>query len=203
MFDGGNSSPDFEERPMTREQRRSKRKRVVRARTISIKRMSKREIEVGKMLYPETDHLKPKTRAECQNGLRPCPYVSCHHHLYLDVNPLTGAIKTNFPDLEPDQLAESCALDIADRGGSTLEEVGAILNLTRERIRQLEVNAMAQIIASRESAPLQDFVEEGAVRKRRLPLVDVEDDDDDEEEKDEDREFYCESELEGEPCPAE
>lgn len=160
-----------DEKPMTREQRRSKRKRAVRARTISIKRMTKRELELGRMLYPEGENERPRTRSECAGGARPCPYVSCHHHLYLDVNPRTGAIKVNFPDLEPDQLNESCALDIADRGGATLEEVGAIMNLTRERIRQLEVNAMAQIMALQETEALRDFVEEGPVGKRRLPVL--------------------------------
>ncbi|MEZ4312188.1 MAG: hypothetical protein R3F14_29520, partial [Polyangiaceae bacterium] len=44
---------------ITREQRRSRRKREVRARTISVKRMTKRELEIGRMLYPETDYHKP------------------------------------------------------------------------------------------------------------------------------------------------
>ena len=76
---------------------------------------------------------------------RPCPFVACKHHLYLDVNPETGSIKVNFPDLEVDQLRDTCALDIADRGGITLEEVGEILNLTRERIRQVEVRGLLKL----------------------------------------------------------
>src|SRR4051794_29098998 len=40
---------------VTREQRRSRRKRAVRARTISVKRMTKRELELGRMLYPEVE----------------------------------------------------------------------------------------------------------------------------------------------------
>ena len=103
--------------PMTREQRRSRRKREVRARTISVKRMTKRELEIGRLLYPENDYEKPRTRAECAEGPRPCPYVSCKHHLYIDVSARTGAIKLNFPDLEVWDLGESCALDVADRGG--------------------------------------------------------------------------------------
>jgi DNA-directed RNA polymerase sigma subunit (sigma70/sigma32) len=35
-------------------------------------------------------------------------------------------------------MEESCALDIADRDGATLGEVGDYINLTRERIRQIE-----------------------------------------------------------------
>ena len=96
-------------------------------------------------LPPLPPRVLPLTRAECEDGPRPCPYVSCHHHLYLDVNPETGSIKLNFPDREPDEMVESCALDVAERGGITLEEVGAIVNLTRERVRQLEVRATAKL----------------------------------------------------------
>lgn len=156
---------------ITREQRRSRRKREVRARTISVKRMTKRELEIGRMLYPETDYYKPRTRAECAEGARPCPYVSCKHHLFLDVSARTGAIKLNFPDLEVWEMNETCALDIADRGGTTLEDVGAIMNLTRERIRQVEVKALAKLEALRDMMALRDYVDEGPVGKRRLPVL--------------------------------
>lgn len=134
----------------------------VRARTISIKRLSKRELERGRMLFPETEYERPRTRAECLHGphaARPCPFVSCKHHLYLDVNDRTGSIKLNFPDLEVWELPETCALDIADRGGITLEEVGEIMNLTRERIRQLETRGLAKLKALSEMASLSDYCE--------------------------------------------
>ncbi len=156
---------------ITREQRRSRRKRDVRARTISVKRMTKRELEIGRLLYPETDYWKPRTRAECAEGPRPCPFVSCKYHLFVDVSARTGAIKLNFPDLEVWELNESCALDVADRGGTTLEDVGAIMNLTRERIRQVEVKALAKLEALRDMMALREFVDEGPVGKRRLPRL--------------------------------
>jgi hypothetical protein len=168
--------------PVTREQRRSRRKREVRARTISVKRMTKRELEIGRLLYPEHGYEKPKSRIDCVDGMRPCPYVSCKHHLFLDVSARTGAIKLNFPDLEVWEMTETCALDIAYRGGTTLEEVGAIMNLTRERIRQVEVKALAKLDALREMSALRDYVDEGPVGKRRLPLLskkDLVDDDED------------------------
>ena len=166
-------SPEVEEEPpMTREQRRSRRKREVRARTISVKRMTKRELELGRLLYPDVEGVeKPVTRADCKDGERPCPFVSCKHHLYLDVSARTGAIKLNFPDLEVWEMTETCALDIADRGGATLEEVGAIMNLTRERIRQVEVKGLAKLQALREMSALRDYVDEGPVGKRRLPVL--------------------------------
>lgn len=155
----------------TREQRRSRRKREVRARTISVKRMTKRELEVGRLLYPETEYWKPKTRGQCIDGPRPCPYVSCKQHLFMDISSKTGAIKMNFPDLDLWEMGESCALDVADRGGTTLEDVGAIMNLTRERIRQVEVRALAKLEAVNDMNSLRDYAEEGPVGKRRLPLI--------------------------------
>jgi hypothetical protein len=158
--------------PVTREQRRSRRKRAIRARTISVKRMTKRELELGRLLYPDiADAQRPQTRAECVGGERPCAFVSCQHHLYLDVSARTGAIKLNFPDLDVWDMSETCALDIADRGGTTLEEVGAIMNLTRERIRQVEVKGLARLAALRDMSHLRDYVDEGPVGKRRLPLL--------------------------------
>src|SRR3954470_9117032 len=197
---------------ITREQRRSRRKRDVRARTISVKRMTKRELEIGRLLFPETDYWKPETRAECAEGPRPCPFVSCKHHLFIDVSPRTGAIKLNFPDLEVWDLGESCALDVADKHGTTLEDVGAIMNLTRERIRQVEVKALAKLEALSDMSALRDYVEEGPVGKRRLPqlgkdelagkakvktklvasVVVDEDDEDDEDEFDSDDELEAE-----------
>jgi DNA-directed RNA polymerase sigma subunit (sigma70/sigma32) len=53
------------------------------------------------------------------------------------------------PDLEPWELKHTCALDVADRGGITLEEIGEVMNLTRERIRQVEVRGLLKLKVSR------------------------------------------------------
>ncbi len=119
--------------------------RRARAKTIAMKRLTKEELRIGALLYPERSYWRPATRAECANVARPCPYVSCKYHLYIDVNPRTGSIKINFPDKEVWELEHSCALDVAEQGGITLEDVGEILNLTRERIRQVEVSGLAKL----------------------------------------------------------
>jgi hypothetical protein len=146
-------------RNLTREQRRSRRKRAVRARTISVKRMVS-YAPLNSAQWAELEALRPKTRSECASGPRPCPHVSCRHHLYLDVSPKTGAIKLNFPDLDPWQLPKSCALDIAEDGGRTLEDVGEIMNLTRERIRQLELKALSKLEAVRDMRALRELINE-------------------------------------------
>jgi DNA-directed RNA polymerase sigma subunit (sigma70/sigma32) len=47
--------------------------------------------------------------------------------------------------LEPDQLVQTCSLDVAEHQGVTLEGVAEILNLTRERVRQIEASALARL----------------------------------------------------------
>lgn len=92
---------------------------------------------------PRTPRHLPQLRAHCRHGVRPCPYVTCKHNLYLDVS-YAGSIMPNFPEIEPHQMGVSCALDQADENpdGLTLEQVGALFNLTRERIRQVEAKAI-------------------------------------------------------------
>jgi len=89
---------------------------------------------------------RPRTRADCADVPRPCPWVACRHNAYLDLNPKSGGsgkLMLNFPGLEPDEVPpeKSCVLDMADRGPQTLEEVAELLNVTRERVRQIEVKA--------------------------------------------------------------
>ncbi|HYO67049.1 MAG TPA: sigma factor-like helix-turn-helix DNA-binding protein, partial [Archangium sp.] len=104
-------------------------------------------------LLKQMDDTRPRTRADCINGPRPCMFVSCKHNLYLDVNPETGSIKLNFPDKEIWELEHTCALDVAEKGGITLEEVGAIMNLTRERIRQVETRGLLKLREATEAEP--------------------------------------------------
>ena len=112
----------------------------------------------------EIDASRPRSRADCATGPRPCMFISCKHHLYLDVNPATGSIKLNFPDKEVWELSETCALDVADRGGITLEEVGSIMNLTRERIRQVETRGLSKLREIAEDEPRARASGDGADR---------------------------------------
>ena len=140
------TAADSDEPPkVSRKVRRRRRRSRPRSKTIAMKRLTREELRVGALLYPPVDIPRPRTREQCSQEQRPCPWVACKHHLYLDVNPETGSIKINFPDLEPWELPHTCALDVADRGGITLEEVGEIMNLTRERIRQVEVRGLLKL----------------------------------------------------------
>lgn len=88
---------------------------------------------------------RPRDDRDCETMAKPCPFVGCAYHLYLDVNPRTGAILFNFPGLEPSELEYSCSLEEARRGGLTLEEVATRVSLTRERIRQMEVRILNKL----------------------------------------------------------
>lgn len=121
-----------------------------------LRRTSAARLRVMSEEYPEeTAHLRPKTRGDCIDGIRPCPFVSCKHHLYLSVA-RNGNIKVNFPDVGPEDLPtdRSCTLDVADAGEHTLEEVGLLLGVVRERARQLEASAVAKVLRHKQ------FVEE-------------------------------------------
>jgi hypothetical protein len=155
-------------------QGRSRRKRAVRGKSICVKRLTKLEIALGRALFPDMPVERPRTRADCDQGERPCPFVSCTHHLYLDVFERTGAIKLNFPDLEVWEMSDSCALDVADRGGTTLEQAGALMNLTRERVRQLEVKALAKLESTMQPHPPEQAsppVSSAPSGKRRLAVL--------------------------------
>ncbi len=86
---------------------------------------------------------RPRTRGECVDAPRPCIFVSCRHHLAIEIND-KGTIRPAFP-LDEDGARESCSLDVADKGGITLDEIGQLMNISRERVRQIEEVALRRI----------------------------------------------------------
>lgn len=94
---------------------------------------------------------RPKTRGDCLRMPRPCPFVSCRHHLCLDVM-RDGSIRLNFPALEVWELRETCVLDIADRGPAKLHRASGALNITRQAVEAAVERALE--VASKELATL-------------------------------------------------
>lgn len=89
---------------------------------------------------------RPRTRGECPTE-RPCPWMGCRYHLALDVTD-AGSIQMTFPDRDIEDLAHTCALDVADMGEQTLDVVGRLMNVSRERIRQIETRTFPNAMAS-------------------------------------------------------
>lgn len=91
---------------------------------------------------------RPTNRSQCRDGSRPCPFVSCRYHLYLDVQ-RDGSLKIHFKDREVDEIPQTCALDVADAGSDgkvwTLQQCGELFNVSRERIRQIEAKALQKL----------------------------------------------------------
>lgn len=105
-------------------------------------RFSVEELEVGRFLYPEPIAWRPRTRADCAQVPRPCPYVGCKYHLYLDVDEQdTMRVAPG----EPWDREESCALDVADQGEHDLGWIAQLLDVTKERVRQIESRALYRL----------------------------------------------------------
>lgn len=87
---------------------------------------------------------RPVTFGECEPG--PCAWLSCRHHLKLEIDPVTHSVKDNFPGVDFDEMPETCSLRVADlvSAGETmpLPEVGRYLNITMEWVRKLQDGAM-------------------------------------------------------------
>lgn len=80
------------------------------------------------------------TRADCDTWSRPCRITECRYHLFKMLREIK---QRQHAQLVPiNRMVESCVLDLADRGGMTLEEVAVVLGLTRERVRQIEAAAI-------------------------------------------------------------
>ena len=128
-----------------------------RSATISMRRQSVREQALALLEYPVAEHAtyeRPLTRGDClaggSNAARPCPWVSCAYHLALDVSEDSGNIKITFPDVAIEDMVHTCSLDLADGDGATLDEIGAAQNISRERVRQIEIEVFAHLRAERD-----------------------------------------------------
>jgi hypothetical protein len=121
----------------------------------------------------------PGTRNKCLSGPRPCPWLRCAYHVFWLRHNLSGRSDTKTQggkELSAQTILnryatdeeiideiwlypETCVLDVYDRGPNTLEQVGQVMGLTRERVRQIQdKKAMEKLKGQRRRRMLQDFV---------------------------------------------
>ena len=89
--------------------------------------------------------------------------------LYVEKN------KTKKVKMSSDEIKEKIRYVMENEVGKmhTLEEVGAIFNVTRERIRQIEAKALRKLRVNRKSQNLKEYLTDGEVTKERFIRVEV------------------------------
>jgi hypothetical protein len=154
------------------------------ARSYPVNRSPALNAALAAQLRAETDAIgherRPATRGDCSaaRGGLPCPWVSCSHHLAIVVTG-SGTLQVLAPtspddpmELDLEAMAATCVLDVIDEheNGIGQEQAALALNLTRERVRQLEVSGLArlEVMAARLGLEPDKSV---APKRRRLPIV--------------------------------
>jgi len=76
----------------------------------------------------------PKTRADCVDGPRPCPWISCRYHLGLPHESTKRGGSTN-----------TCTLDLVVDGALPMAAIATELGVSIARIHQIETRALYKI----------------------------------------------------------
>ena len=85
----------------------------------------------------ETVNLYEATEGACMACIEPCPRTMCRYHIHSDARKLQIMKRV--------ESETTCSLKLANRGGMTLEEIGSIMGLTRERVRQIETRGKTRL----------------------------------------------------------
>jgi len=100
---------------------------------------------------------RPRTRGECAGGARPCPFLTCRHHLMTPPPRSLAPTPADLAELEQTVMTrlergdETCSLDVADRvrrDEITLAEIGDLIGpdrLCQERVRQIETRGLLML----------------------------------------------------------
>ena len=123
--------------------------------TISARELT-RDYRRRRTAAPDMGHARPKTRGQCAAEMRPCPWVRCRHHLFLDAKD-NGSLKMHHGETADAlfRMRETCSLDAAARGAMDLDECGAHLGVTHERVRQEQEKAMQSLSSILKKAEIE------------------------------------------------
>lgn len=86
---------------------------------------------------------RPRKRSQCIDGPRPCPWVSCRHHLAVDV--VAGGqvlVRASWDDDSSELQGPSCSLDLAAAGPQWISTVGGAMGFGDTRMLQIEREAL-------------------------------------------------------------
>jgi len=109
--------------------------------TLNLKQLKRQRKTEESIPYTENIQ-RPRTRGDCIDGARPCPWVSCKYHLYLDVS-TAGSISINSP-VPLEEMAETCALDMAKRVQS-FSEIGRVLGMSKQAVERIQFYALQKL----------------------------------------------------------
>lgn len=88
---------------------------------------------------------------------RPCPQYACRYHLWADDERPGRPHHGKKPPPKVRRRGESCAIDVAERGEQTTEQIADHLGVTPERTIQIEDRALSKLAVVRS---LMDHLEE-------------------------------------------
>lgn len=97
---------------------------------------------------PEAVGERPRTRSDCEDGPRPCPWFECKYHLAVDEIGQGNADveRTMIANKEFDWSKPTCALDVADEGKHSVRQVSAILGVNFQRVHAIERHAIRKAL---------------------------------------------------------
>ena len=87
------------------------------------------------------DDERPKTRGDCKDAARPCPFVGCRHHLATSVD-VYGTLHVHHDVERLDLAPATCSLDVADDGiERDQHRVAFYMGVANDTVNRIEESA--------------------------------------------------------------
>ncbi len=113
----------------------------------------------------EADNGPPPPRSQCVDGPRPCDKVRCRYHLWTELAQDKAGnwqLGKGGGDTIVPHSQESCALDIADRGPTSSEDIGRYIGTDETRVRQIDratIDEKLRRALKREGMTFEEFIQ--------------------------------------------
>lgn len=117
----------------------------------------------SKIERPERVNVFAATGGACRENQATCDRVLCRYHLAGPIEEGEGP-----ESILSRETIERCALEAADHGPMTLEQVAIRFGFTRERMRQVEVKSLAKI--AKRCPELFDLFEAAVLNRPTGPI---------------------------------